>query len=84
MAIFFSPSFLSWQILNFGLIFVCSRQALIDEKRRLEAKISELEDDLEEEHNNAEMQADKARKAQLQVKADWKHSVLNKTCIIYI
>lgn len=39
----------------------------MDDKRRLEARISELEDELEDEHNNVEMASDRARKAQLQV-----------------
>lgn len=42
-----------------------SKQALVDEKRRLEARISELEDELEDEHTNTELMNDKARKAQL-------------------
>lgn len=40
----------------------------MDEKRRLEARISELEDELDDEHNNSELISDKARKAQLQVR----------------
>ena len=40
---------------------------MIDEKRRLEARISELEDELEDEHTNTELLSDKARKAQLAV-----------------
>lgn len=43
------------------------RQSLIDEKRRLEARISELEDELEDEHTNLELSSDKARKALMQV-----------------
>ncbi|CAJ0933603.1 unnamed protein product, partial [Mesorhabditis belari] len=38
-----------------------------DEKRRLEAKIQQLETELEEEQSNAELAIDKQRKAQLQV-----------------
>lgn len=43
------------------------RQSLMDEKRRLEARISELEDELEDEHTNLELSNDKARKALMQV-----------------
>ena len=39
----------------------------MDEKRRLEARISELEDELEDEHTNLELSNDKARKALMQV-----------------
>ena len=39
----------------------------MEEKRRLEARISELEDELEDENTNAELAADKARKAVLAV-----------------
>ena len=39
----------------------------MDEKRRLEARISELEDELEDEHTNVELATDKARKAGMQV-----------------
>ena len=42
-------------------------QSLMDEKRRLEARISELEDELEDEHTNLELSNDKARKALMQV-----------------
>lgn len=40
---------------------------MIDEKRRLEARIATLEEELEEEQSNNEIFADKARKAQLTV-----------------
>ena len=43
------------------------RSAILDEKRRLEARISQLEDELEDEHENNESNSDKARKAALQV-----------------
>ncbi|CAD6193083.1 unnamed protein product [Caenorhabditis auriculariae] len=38
-----------------------------DEKRRLEAKIAQLEEELEEEQSNSEIAIDKQRKAQLQL-----------------
>lgn len=47
---------------------VC-RQQLLDEKKRMEARLADLEDDLEEEQSNAEILADKARKGQMQVRS---------------
>lgn len=40
---------------------------LIDEKRRLEARIASLEEELEEEQSNNEILVDRARKAQMSV-----------------
>ncbi|CAO1373534.1 unnamed protein product [Diamesa serratosioi] len=40
---------------------------MIDEKRRLEARISSLEEELEEEQSNAELLVDRNRKAQLSI-----------------
>ncbi len=40
---------------------------MVDEKRRLEARIASLEEELEEEQSNSEMFMDKARKAQLTI-----------------
>lgn len=40
---------------------------LVDEKRRLEARIATLEEELEEEQSNNELLVDRARKAQLSV-----------------
>lgn len=40
---------------------------MVDEKRRLEARIATLEEELEEEQSNSEMLMDKARKAQLTI-----------------
>lgn len=39
----------------------------MDEKRRLEARVQQLEDEYEDEQNTAEAAIDKARKAALQV-----------------
>ena len=39
----------------------------MDEKRRLESRISQLEEDLEEEHGNLEVWVEKARKNGVQV-----------------
>lgn len=41
---------------------------MLDEKRRLESRISQLEDELEDEQQNNEMLNDKTRKTQVQVK----------------
>lgn len=43
------------------------RSALADEKRRLEAKIQQLEEELEEEQGNMEMLNDRLRKSAQQV-----------------
>ena len=50
--------------------FLCavSRSALSDEKRRLEAKISQLEEELEEESSNMEILNDRLRKSTQQVR----------------
>lgn len=46
--------------------FTC-RSALSDEKRRLEARIAQLEEDLEEESSNMEILNDRLRKSTQQV-----------------
>lgn len=43
------------------------RSALADEKRRLEAKIQQLEEELEEEQGNMELLNDRLRKSAQQV-----------------
>lgn len=40
---------------------------MIDEKRRLEARIQQLEEEMEEEQGNSEVLLEKARKSQTQV-----------------
>uniref|UniRef100_A0A8C3NJB0 MYH10 protein n=1 Tax=Geospiza parvula TaxID=87175 RepID=A0A8C3NJB0_GEOPR len=44
-----------------------ARQALLDEKRRLEARIAQLEEELEEEQSNMELLNERFRKTTLQV-----------------
>ena len=44
------------------------RNSLIEDKRRLEARISQLEEELEDEQNNVEILGDRARKNGLQVR----------------
>ena len=46
---------------------LCFRSALSDEKRRLDSKISELEEELEEERAQNEMLMEKAKRSQLAV-----------------
>lgn len=46
---------------------LCARAALLEEKRRLEARIAQLEEDLDEEQSNAELSNERARKSALQV-----------------
>lgn len=53
---------------NRGYIYChCYRSALADEKRRLEARISQLEEELEEEQGNMELLNDRLRKSGQQV-----------------
>lgn len=49
------------------LLFCSLGSLLIDEKRRLEARIATLEEELEEEQSSNEVLLDRARKAQLSV-----------------
>lgn len=44
-----------------------ARSALMDEKRRLEARIAQLEEELEEEQGNMELLNDRLRKTTMQV-----------------
>ncbi len=53
--------------LHFSL---CVRSALMDEKRRLEARIAQLEEELEEEQGNMELLNDRFRKTTMQVCCD--------------
>lgn len=48
-----------------------SRSALLDEKRHLEARIGQLEEELDEEQSNMELLNDRYRKLTLQVGAAW-------------
>lgn len=50
-------------------MFLALRNALQDEKRRLEARIAQLEEELEEEQGNMEAMSDRVRKATQQVGA---------------
>uniref|UniRef100_A0A8D3E5D6 Myosin, heavy chain 10, non-muscle n=1 Tax=Scophthalmus maximus TaxID=52904 RepID=A0A8D3E5D6_SCOMX len=50
-----------------NVIEVCARSSLLEEKRRLEARITQLEEELEEEQGNMEMLNDRFRKTTIQV-----------------
>lgn len=52
------------------------RSALLEEKRRMDARIQQLEEELEEEQSNSEMLTDKARKALNQVEFNFFFIVL--------
>lgn len=56
--------------------FFFFRSALLEEKRRMDARIQQLEEELEEEQSNSEMLTDKARKALNQVEFDFFFIVL--------
>ena len=51
---------------HFHCVLYC-RSALSDEKRRLDSRISELEEELEEERAQNEMLEEKAKRSQLAV-----------------
>lgn len=57
-------------LLSCHLPLTLARSALLDEKRRLEARIAQLEEELEEEQSNMELLNDRFRKTTLQV-ATW-------------
>lgn len=48
-------------------LLVCLRALALEEKRRLEARIAQLEEELEEEQGNTELVNDRLKKANLQV-----------------
>ncbi len=49
-------------------VCVFVRSSLLEEKRRLEARIAQLEEELEEEQGNMELLNDRLRKTNMQVK----------------
>ena len=49
------------------LVSVCTRAAFLEEKRRLEARIAQLEEEVDEEQSNTELANERARKSTLQV-----------------
>lgn len=54
--------------LNVCFLSVSVSSLSSDERRRLEARIAQLEEELEEEHLNVELVNDRMKKATLQVK----------------
>lgn len=62
---------------SFNVFNSCVRSALTDEKRRLEARIAQLEEELEEEQGNMELLNDRFRKTTLQV---WWYAMHDKMC----
>lgn len=58
---------LSLSINNCTSLFLVASSLLADEKRRLEARITQLEEELEEEQLNTEMVNDRMRRITLQV-----------------
>lgn len=61
---------MDWIGLFFWILFCRARRrsALADEKRRLEARIAQLEEELEEEQGNMELLNDRLRKSSQQVR----------------
>ena len=59
-----NPCIVMWAVTNIAVLF---RNALYEEKRRLEARVSQLEEELEEEQSNSELVAERQRKMALQV-----------------
>jgi len=49
------------------LVIVFIRAGFLEEKRRLEARIAQLEEELDEEQSNTELANERARKSALQV-----------------
>lgn len=66
--------------MNIFLLYL--RALALEEKRRLEARIAQLEEELEEEQSNTELVNDRLKKANLQVFA-WEVSLgLNLECCV--
>lgn len=59
---------LDWIVFWIQFCRACCRSALADEKRRLEARIAQLEEELEEEQGNMELLNDRLRKSSQQVR----------------
>lgn len=57
------------QLYEHSLLPVLPRALALEEKRRLEARIAQLEEELEEEQGNTELINDRLKKANLQVSA---------------
>lgn len=71
---------LIFQFVTQRCVCVCVISALgSEERRRLEARIAQLEEELEEEQNNTELVNDRLKRALLQVR---NAPEINKTCSV--
>lgn len=69
-----------FKMLYMNIFLLYLRALALEEKRRLEARITQLEEELEEEQSNTELVNDRLKKANLQVFA-WEVSIgLNLKC----
>lgn len=57
----------TWTRVGFTKMECLTRTAIFEEKRRLEARVTQLEEELEEEQCNTELTNDRLKKALLQV-----------------
>jgi len=70
-------------MLTFPTLVHVLRSALADEKRRLEAKISQLEEELEEEQGNVEIINDRLRKSTQQVTRQDRSCLRDDICLSF-
>lgn len=63
-------------------LFVPQSTLLVDEKKRLEARIAALEEDLDEEQSNNEILNDRLRKSQ--VRTDVYYGIILLSCHLHI
>lgn len=57
----------TWTRVGFTKMECLTRTAIFEEKRRLEARVTQLEEELEEEQSNSELLAERQRKTASQV-----------------
>lgn len=70
-----------------SLLRILPRALALEEKRRLEARIAQLEEELEEEQGNTELINDRLKKANLQVstRTQWAlHTGLQTLCELLV
>lgn len=63
----------------FEVSLLCWRSALLEEKRRQEARIAQLEEELEEEQGNMELLNERFRKTSMQVLNPAVYPILTQT-----
>jgi len=56
------------------------RNSLVEEKRRLEARVTQLEEEMDEEHLEVEQLTEKARKSAAQVRRAVQQVLLSVVC----